>query len=132
MTPVYQRLTVDKDGTGDCFNACVASILNIPLEDAYDIFPECEGVWFLNWRKWFRKRGLDLIVCSRLQPPEGYSIVSVETERRYPEGHIDAGRPISHACIALDGVIVHDPFPSPTKTYTLQYYYEIKPFTLVS
>lgn len=76
------------------------------------------------------KRGLDLVVCSRLHPPKGYNIVSVETERRYPDHHPEAGKPISHACIALDGVIVHDPFPSATKSYILQYYYDIKPLQL--
>jgi hypothetical protein len=128
MTPVHQKLTVAKDGTGDCMNACVASVLDIPIEDAYDVLPGQPGVWFLSWRRWFKARGLSLLLRSVIMPPEGYSIASVETDRIYPSTHQDAGKPISHAVIALDGQIVFDPFPEPyTGPYVIKHYYAILP-----
>jgi hypothetical protein len=127
MIPVMQKFTVAEHGVGDCFNACVASILEKNIEEVHDILPNTPGVWFLNWRKWFHARGMSFEMCSKLSPPPGYSIVSIETERRYPDDHERAGARISHACVALDGKIIHDPFPHPSEIHDIQYYFEFKP-----
>lgn len=125
MIPVTQTMTVARDGTGDCFNACVASILHIPIETTHHILPNSPGVWFLNWRRWLKDQGYHLHMTSKLKPPEGYSIVSILTDRIYLEGHEKAGKRISHACVALDGKIVHDPFPEPSVVCDIQYYFAL-------
>lgn len=62
---------------------------------------------------------------SKDRPPEGYSIVSVFTDRSYPEGHEKAGERISHACVALDGILVHDPYTGYVGDYEIKYYFTI-------
>jgi hypothetical protein len=128
LIKVYQTLTVQNDGTGDCFNACVASLLELPLNQVQDVLPHHPGVWFLNWRRWFKTKNLMLTLHSKLKPPKGYSIASVYTSRTYPEGHKEAGDKISHACVAYNGIIVHDPFPGSAEDYELQHYYTITPY----
>ena len=125
MIPVFQRYTTAEHGFGDCFNACVASVLEIPLSDASEVRSNTKGVWYREWQKWFLKRGYALEVGSLLTPPKGYSIVTVETDRVYPEGHPKEGEHILHACVALDGKIVHDPFPEPSLVYNVRYFHHI-------
>lgn len=43
MIPVYQTRTVANDGSGNCFNACVASILEMPLRDVCSVLPDFDG-----------------------------------------------------------------------------------------
>lgn len=125
MIPVYQQLTIEKDGTGDCFNACVASILELKLEETYDVLPNSPGVWWLNWKKWLKERGYTIELVSRLTVPEGYHIVSTYTERLYPKGHSNEGERISHACVGLNGKIVHDPFEGYMGNYDIQCFYTL-------
>ena len=60
MTPVKQNITHDAVSVGNCFQACVASILDLPLDEVphfcndygqVDRFP-------LNYMKWLAARGL--------------------------------------------------------------------------
>jgi hypothetical protein len=83
---------------GNCISACVASILEVPIETVPFFVDE-------NWRErfvgWLAARGL---AATELEnPPPGFSIAFGPSTRL-------AGR--GHACVARDGVIVHDPHPS--------------------
>jgi hypothetical protein len=85
---------------GNCFSACIASILEVALGDVpYFWGPRQE--WFARW---LAGQGLAAALYPRdVHVPLGYSIAGGPSARF-------AGR--MHACVALDGVIVHDPHPS--------------------
>lgn len=130
MIPVYQTLTVNKDGVGNCFNACVASILELPIEKASSILPGQPGSWLHRWKRWLADHGYRLVYADVDMPPLGYSIATVYTDRRYPDNH--PRRPgvlIAHSCIALDGRIVHDPYPQANQNRDIRYFIELVPMT---
>lgn len=106
MIPVYQTRTVANNGTGDCHNACIASLLEIPLRDVADISPTNVDTWRSEWKTWLRSKGYDIqffVHTTRRDPPRGYSIASVFTDRVYPLGHAQEGKPIAHSVIMYDG-----------------------------
>ena len=86
---------------GNCFSACLASILEIPIEEV----PLFLGTYWDDFLPWLKARGL------------GASLYR-KSERRFPLGYSIAGGPSKrfagkmHACVAYDGMIVHDPHPS--------------------
>jgi hypothetical protein len=86
---------------GNCFNACVASILEVSLADV----PRFSGTrWFAQFSRWLADRQMAATFTKhgvRVLP--GYSIAGGPSSRF-------AGR--MHACVALDGIVVHDPHPS--------------------
>jgi hypothetical protein len=130
MIPVYQSKFIHIDGMGDCFNACVASILELPIRDVSEVLPDSPGVWYRNWQKFLKTKGYELEVCSLDDPPSGYSILSVETEKQFPEGHALAGQYVIHACVAFGGSIVHDPYPINVSIRRLLYYHTLTPISL--
>ena len=110
MIPVFQTMTVANDGEGNCFNACVASILELPLRDVAQIHPRSERYWG-SWDEWFLERNLSLTDYKGNRPPKGWSIAHGPGFRIYPEGHELAGAAINHACVAFNGEVLHDPYP---------------------
>jgi hypothetical protein len=106
MKPVDQ--TVVNDSTGNCFSACLASILELSIDDVPN-FMELEKKtvesWFvLAWR-WLRERGYRIEVgdFENSDNPEGYWIASGKSYR-YPDKH--------HAVVYLGNKMAHDPHPS--------------------
>lgn len=91
---------------GNCFPACLASILEIPIEGIPNFQSE-NGEWYFNYKKWFRRRGLDLLALNGNSWPKDmigycpqvYAIVSGKT----PRG-------LDHATVYLGGNLVHDPY----------------------
>jgi len=130
MIPVYQDMSVANDGHGNCFNACIASILERPLREVAAIYPrrpvkapedesraekverlQANEDWQDQWDAWLLEQGYELVVHAPEKPPKGYSIASGKSTRTYPDGHPRAGERIAHAVVCFDGVPVHDPFP---------------------
>lgn len=129
MIPVYQTMTVSNDAQGNCFNACVASILEMPLREICDVLPNDDGYWQI-WESWFESRGLSInIVMPKDGPPKGYAIASGMGGRFYPDGHTRAGRPILHAAVVFNGELVHDPFPCAKEFGDIRYYWTIDPLS---
>lgn len=91
MRPVIQTVHGPK---GNCFEACVASIVECELEEV----PELVGD---NWadilRSWLKSRGWTALFYRRPRS-KGYAIVS----QKSPIGYV-------HAVVYLDGKIIHDP-----------------------
>lgn len=110
MIPVYQTMTVANDGQGNCFNACIASILERPLRHVAEIHPKTPHYWS-SWDDWFESEGIELHDHGPANPPKGWAIATGEGYRTYPDGHERAGLPIRHACVAFNGEVLHDPFP---------------------
>ena len=98
MLPVDQTIYGSTDG--NCFSACVASILEISIEEV----PRAFGVNNAQFLRWLAGRGLSATLSHGVDyVPPGYSIAAGPSKRF-------AGK--MHACVAFDGAVVHDPHPS--------------------
>ena len=122
MIPVYQTrfggLSAPREEQGNCFQASLASILEPPLEEAFDCvaFDEAaEGSrfehqpWFEALQSWLAEYGLAAIYQEVESLPVstsycGYHIAEVKS-RTLQDGS-------RHAVVLLDGVLVHDPNPN--------------------
>jgi hypothetical protein len=98
MKPVFQ--TVIDEVKGNCLVACIASILELDIEDVPD-FRE-KDVWYNQYQNWFRMNSYEFQVTSE-EPKEKYYIA------QYPSC-VFKGK--SHVVVASEGKIVHDPNPN--------------------
>lgn len=94
-------------GDGQCFRACLATLLGVPLADVPETPPmendrDVSPYWN-NMRAWCRTLGFDLTWQRKLWPvPLAPHIVGCESCRGVPDGY---------AAIMLGDEVVHDPFP---------------------
>ncbi|QIN79619.1 hypothetical protein GBA65_15035 [Rubrobacter marinus] len=112
MIPVAQTRSGGPDApreeAGNCYAACVASILELALEDVPDVAPNDNGEdgWNEAWGGWFRERGLTTYNLVRGEgddrPFEGYTIGTVPSRNG----------PYEHAVVCRDGEVVWDPNPA--------------------
>ena len=122
MIKIYQTRFggIDKplEEQGNCFQACLASILEIPLEEAFDCIlydrsPRGTELpkqpWYLAFNKWLAKFNLTSIYLS-WQPTMptvttilGYHIAEVKSPT------LENGE--THAVVIHDGDLVHNPNP---------------------
>lgn len=105
MTPVTQTIldTDDPARQGNCLQAAIASILDLPLDDVPHFVQQHEdgaGDWLDLTCAWLAERGLVLRLTQTPRPGEHYLIFG-RTERG-----------TSHVAIYRDGHMVHDPHPS--------------------
>lgn len=90
------------EGLGNCFSACVASILELPIEEVP--FFGADELWWTRFAEWLEARNL-YPVCLKHRPgraPVGYHILSGKS----PRGEF------MHSVVAKGEDIVHDPHPS--------------------
>ena len=107
------------DDAGNCLQACVASLLGLPLEDVPNFAAVPEGGtdgkshWFFAFERWLRDRDLGVSVwyptrgCDWYMAPESLAIASGKS----PRGDFQ------HSVVVrvTDGAepeLVHDPHPS--------------------
>lgn len=108
MIPVIQTQLGE---TGNCFNACLASLFEFPIEKVpnfFDVGGKDPATWWRAVRDWLRPYGfgvmnLDLTNPGMLQHFEGIFIVSGESERG-----------VLHATLWENGKMIHDPHPTGT------------------
>ena len=98
---------------GNCFAACVASILELKIDQVPN-FCECEDTWFADFSRWVARRGYtplfvkaDAVRCRYIDicpllTAGHYLIVSGLS----PRGDF------MHAVVEHRGAVVHDPHPS--------------------
>jgi hypothetical protein len=101
---------------GNCFDACVASILEYPLEK----IPEnmMSEDWFLKYQKWLKTIGYQLLnvrLGDGFLPEDIYYIVSGISPRF---------KDVQHSTVGLNGKIIHDPHPDNTKIKGNKKYWE--------
>lgn len=112
MKPVMQTETGD---SGNCFSACLASVLELPIEEVPNFFhgeDKSPEAWWRRARAWLETQGFG-IVCMTVDSdhhdplhwyhPDAYLIVAGKSER---------GR--DHAIVCRGGRMIHDPHPSQT------------------
>jgi ribosomal protein S18 acetylase RimI-like enzyme len=91
-------------GQGNCFQACVASILELPLEEVPHFCKDENPYWFRDLEDWLLPMGLAPMLvspgtCSALDTT--YSIAGGP-----------AARGLMHSVVVRGVEVVHDPHPS--------------------
>lgn len=108
---------------GNCFSACVASLLELPIEDV-PTFVTCEPgdrlIWRTHFLSWLKPRGYYALTFQYNEDihcmPEGFCILGGQS----PRG--------SHAVVADKLTIVHDPHPSRAGLITREDFTVLIPF----
>ena len=93
---------------GNCFSACVASILELPISEVPQFMTvaglnDGDGLaWWDRFTTWCRDRGVEFAYFGDVNgpPPPGYSIKSGTSPRCATR---------KHAVVVLDGELAHDP-----------------------
>ena len=111
MIKVYQTKFGGKDALleeqGNCWQVCIASILELPLEEAFDCRKYSDNGWFGRFNEWLLPKGLYCIrfdhsvekpiACSQII---GYAIMACMFSTLY-----------QHVVIIKNQEVVHDPNP---------------------
>lgn len=122
MTPVQQSklYAADAIGNGNCFAACLASLLDLPLwmvPPFEDMFGRSD--WHARVDEW-----LDRIHRVRLVRTDGH-----ETGQLH-EFYIASGlspRGVRHSVIYTSGHLVHDPHPSGAGIAAVEWCWHLEP-----
>lgn len=108
MRPVHQTLFVPKPGdpkaTGNCMAACVASLLELDLDNVPNFAADPRDTWWQGFQEWLVDRGWVAVVLDGDYPWPGYSAASGKS----PRGDY------KHLVIHRGGKLVHDPHPAGT------------------
>lgn len=108
MKPVHQTQFVPKPGdpktTGNCMAACVASLLEMDLDDVPNFAANPKDTWWMDFQEWLYHRGWVAVVLDGDYPWPGYSAASGQS----PRGDF------KHLVIHLNGKLAHDPHPDGT------------------
>lgn len=109
LTPpkkVDQTYTSDKNGFGNCLQAAVATLFDLPLDDVVDLRPKPFSTapsQSLRLENWLRERGWAVSRWPGDRSYTGYYIAS---------GLVRRSIYIPHAVVMHDGALYHDPHPS--------------------
>jgi len=123
MKKVYQTRFGGNDSPvseqGNCFQASIASIFEIPLEEAFDCIPHYrkddmgkpidKSLEFIEFNKWLSKYGFQSIYIQAFPLPRmttlrGTHLLEVESST------LKKGE--THMVVIRDGEVVHDPNPN--------------------
>lgn len=110
MTPVKQSIA-DGPENGDCFRACVASILDLELNDVphflkgkYSVPPEG---WSLKFIKWLKKYDLSYLEINVGDFPD--AIICLDLSDSYHLIGGDTDHWVSHKVVGKNGKEVFNP-----------------------
>lgn len=87
---------------GDCFAACIASLLGLDIDEVPD-FGQGKKNWYRLFEEWLR--------CRRLAPLTVYGKSAIIPKGVYYLAGGKSSRGIPHSVIYLNGEMVHDPHP---------------------
>ncbi len=113
MTPV--DMTDFGTKTGNCFQACLASILEVPLDEVPH-FMTMRGDWFEHFNNWMAERGLFTVEVSL----NAEKIISCLSPRQWVIITGRSSRGCDHAVVGRSSddeanpgfLLIHDPHPS--------------------
>lgn len=114
MIEVDQTILHGNGLRGNCLQACIASIMELDIEEVPH-FANHEGAdWFDRMNDWFIKRGMWILYIQDDYGfmPHGYSIICGTSPRQ-----------VRHSCVALDGKLIFDPHPSRAGLIEVDSYY---------
>ena len=137
MKKIYQTCFGGKDAPleqqGNCFQACVATVLQMPLEEAFDARQGTDDEWFDEFIKWLEQYGLGCIwLESTKENPArcsaccGIHIMECKSDTLY-QGE-------SHVVVINEGLLFHDPNPHAKEQGDIQGVYifvPLQPYRLI-
>lgn len=112
MKPVDQ--TLFGDGKGNCFAACVASVLEVPLERLPNFCVEYCDPWFARFESWCTAHGVALLSFNFVGAQENVQPF-LAWAKVVPLACIVGGDNhdgVKHAVVYHRGELVHDPNPN--------------------
>ena len=110
---------------GNCFQACVATVLRIPLSEAFDCRPIPGERWFAEFNEWLEQYGLGCIFLEAQNETVLATILKgVHIAEHMSETLYNGER---HAVVIIDGALVHDPNPYAERQGKLQGVYLFVP-----
>jgi hypothetical protein len=134
MIPVYQTLFFEPDRPvekqrGNCLTACVASLLDLPIE-AVPNFIQVDVAGGPNWwwhlHTYLKMMGVEIDGFKIRNPPINRHYIVTGLSARASEEY-----PIHHAVIYYNGKMVHDPFrDDPAGLLTTEHSYTFRPITV--
>jgi len=112
FSPVYQTVSgylPNGKPIGNCFPACIASILGLQLDDVPFFTTSSQGAQLADANSWLRKFNLKLVMVPNTpkheHPKDAYYIMRGSSPRM--EG-------LFHMVVGKNGELVHDPHPDNT------------------
>ena len=114
MIAVDQTILSSESEKGNCLAACVASILEIPLEDVPNFVGETS--WFSALRKFVLIHGYHLFELSPNYSLPVYHLMIGPGPRSRD------GKQIHHSVVGKEGSIIHDPHPSRAGLLEVEYF----------
>lgn len=102
MKPVFQ--TIYSVPHGNCLQACVASILELSLEEVPNFMLHGDGWWqyYVEWMiSNYNLQPISIVIEKGCTVPHGYHFI----QGKSPRGDYD------HIVVAFNGNEIHDPFP---------------------
>lgn len=109
MKPVMQtRYGFD----GNCFAACLASVLELPLAALPEVHP-ADTDWWSTMQSWLATRGLTLLAWPNGEhnaPPRGWGLAGTSPPE-LADVRNELGQRLGHTVVTFDGRVVHDPHP---------------------
>ena len=108
MIPIDQTKLHSEIQTGNCFQAAIASIFELSIEDV----PEFLGKkWWFDFLEWAASKGMDIVRWDDDVSLPGYYL----TAGKSPRGDFD------HVVVFKNGTMVHDPHPEKTGLANIKY-----------
>ena len=111
MKPVRQTKrggpNVPPEERGDCWSACLASILEVPIEAVpipHSDDPEYH--WWDETQRALEPHGYEVVTASWTVYASGYWIAVVPSKNL---GYHDDGEPVMHVIVMRGGEVAHDP-----------------------
>lgn len=107
--------TVFGDGKGNCFAACVATILELNIESVPNfcaLYPEADGTWYREFINWLAPRGLAPLTQQFPGDPDNFMRWVEKCAPKIPwiaGGPTDRGL---HCCVYVGPELFHDPNPN--------------------
>lgn len=133
MKPVDQTIFSSEDGSvnGNCFPSCLASLLELPIDQIPAFQDMSDSIWFEPFCKFLAKHGYEFVdmfyfpmngnwadLIKQSPGIDGFFMVGGTSPRSY----VTAG----HAVIYKDGNLVHDPHFSKAGLTKINYAYMIE------
>jgi hypothetical protein len=108
VKPVQQTkrggLNVPLEERGDCLNAAIASVLEVPIERVVIPWSEDEH-WWDSTQRACETLGFRMVVADVQIWPDTYWLAGVPSLNLFH----DDGRPVSHMIVMQGGQVAHDP-----------------------
>ena len=129
MKPVDQTLFYDPTAPadrqrGNCWSACIASLLEVPIDDVPNFVQiDVNGGenWFAHTMRFLNERGYHLVAVDPLAPGDVHYIQTGLS----PRSPADGGE-VHHAVIHLHGELAHDPHPDRTGVKSIDNAYGVE------